>query len=92
MFSLFRLGSFIQRAAEVFVDYYNTLEAGLLTRSLHKDTAMHMAHRRSNCSIRMIPRSLLLGDTVPSPLAGEGQGTGSTAVSLFPLPSRERAG
>jgi hypothetical protein len=33
---------------------------------------------------------MILGNTIPSPLAGEGQGTGSTAVSLFPLPLRER--
>ncbi|HOE16759.1 MAG TPA: hypothetical protein PK344_05035 [Syntrophorhabdaceae bacterium] len=31
-----------------------------------------------------------LGNTIPSPLAEEGQGTGNTAVSLFPLPWLER--
>ncbi|GEM_PF-2280758 len=45
-------------------------------------------------AIRMIPRSAPRGNTVPSPLAGEGQGEGApdAAARRATLTSRERIG
>ena len=42
--------------------------------------------RTTDLSIRMIPRSVPRGDTVPAPPAGEGQGTGSTCSIIIPAP------